>query len=898
MCSGGLIHSGLDGTIVSRIRIKRNSKYYSIHTHSRFSFNDALPDVESLVEKASRLGYPALALTDHGNIAGTVQLYQACRKRGIKPMPGSELYLVRDRTDKKAKRYHIGMVAYTTQGYRNLVHISTRSHQQFYNKPLLDLADLADLHEQGRTEGIALTTGCFFGLVSQTLINDGYLACKNLVAVLASWFDTYVEIQFHNIERQQGLPSETTVARLLHRIAGELALPVVITQDSHYLDEEDKPLHDSLKALVSWSDEVDSAQFPGDSFHLADEQWMREHHTEAIFEAGIAGLQHLLGKYDMYIEEMEEYHYKVPQIYPDPDTQLRSYCEDLLNFVVKNKTRYREQLEEELDVISAAGMANYMLMVQEICSWMREEEIFYQVRGSAAGSLVCWLLGISNVDPLKWKLRFDRFLSKDRTKPPDIDIDVEHVRRKDLLDYIAQRFTMVQICNWGTYGFDEDKNKGSLKVKYISKQRKLGLPPTWEHAPAEDKARVIALANLKLISNPGVHAAGVVVTSSQDQMDAMVPMQWIPSSQTMVSQYDGPDIEKIGLVKLDALGVKTMTVIRLAMDNLNQSLNALDEIPLNDRKVYSLISSGRTEGMFQLEGDTTRKMVSRLKPRKIGDVIAAMALFRPGVMKSGATDSYLRRNSRQERLPDRHPIIAAETNETKGILLYQDQVIGILRTMGMDADNLTAFLKAVKASNKGVDEAQRVMDHYMPIIQKMCYEYGMNDDDIKWLSESFDAFAEYSFNRAHATVYGITAYWSAYLFCHHPLEYCAALLAVGTGSDKESTYKHVTRRNGIRITAPDVNVSKSDYTVDHDKKVIRKGLRSIKGIGPVAAKEIEAKQPFTDFTDFVTRCDPGKVTGIKAYMETGAPSVGVLCTLYEAGAFKSLKGAHYENAGV
>ena len=875
---------------MSRIRIKRNSKYYSIHTHSRYSFNDALPSVEDLVAKASRLSYPALAITDHGNIAATVKLYRECKKYGIKPMPGTELYIVRDRSDKRAKRYHMGLVAYTTQGYRNLVAISTRSHEQFYHKPLLDLADLADLSENGQTEGLALTTGCYFSLVIQTLVTDGYLACKALVATLSSWFDTYVEIQMHNIDHGEGVPSEQTIARLLHRIARELDLPVVITQDSHYLDEEHRDLHDTLKSLVSWSEEPDGAQFPGDSFHLADEEWMRDHHSEEIFNAGIDGLQLLLSKYDMCIDEMEEYHYKVPQIYPDPDAALRDYCSTALSGLGLSQ-KYKDRLEEELDVITVAGMANYMLMVREVCSWMREEEIFYQVRGSAAGSLVCWLLGISNVDPLKWKLRFDRFLSKDRTKPPDIDIDVEHLRRRDLLNWIADRFASVQICNWGTYSFDEKEDKGSLKVKYLSKQRKMGLTPSWVDAPQGDKERIISLASLNLVSNPGVHAAGLVVCSTREQLRSMVPMQWIASSRTMVSQYDGPDIESIGLVKLDALGVKTMTVIRLAIKNMGKSLDLLDEIPLNDRKVYSLISSGRTDGMFQLEGDTTRKMITRLKPRKIGDVIAAMALFRPGVMKSGAMDSYLRRNNRHEALPERHPIIAAETNETKGILLYQDQVIGILRAMGMDADNLTAFLKAVKASNKGVNEAQRVMDHYMPIIQQMCHEHGMDDDDIAWLSESFDAFAEYSFNRAHATVYGITAYWSAYLSLYHPLEFCAALLAIGTGSDKEVQYKKVTRDNGIRITSADVNVSRADYTPDLNKKVIRKGLRSIKGVGKVASDEIESKQPFTDMTDFVTRCSPSKVTGIKDYLTTGTPAVGVMLTLNEAGAFKSLKGA-------
>lgn len=872
---------------------KRNSKFYSIHTHSRYSFNDALPSPKEIVERAVELGYPALGLTDHGNMAGSVELYRECRKAGIKPMPGSELYLVKDREDKKAKRYHLCLVAYTTQGYRNLVHISSLTHKNFHHKPLIDLSDMAMLKDEGRTEGIALTTGCYFSLVIQTLITEGYWAAKQLVATYASWFDTYVEIQMHRIE-QEGL-SEEMIARLLYRIAQELDLPVVITQDSHYVHLEDKTDHEALKSLTSWSTDPDSAQFPGDGFHMADEAWMKDHHTKRIYKAGIKGLKRLLNKHDMYIEEIEEYHYKVPQLYPDPDRELKEICTESLykKFAKENDrgrvpTDYLEQLVEELDVIKISGMANYLLMVKKVCDHMTQEQIFYQVRGSAAGSLVCWLLDITNVDPIRWKLRFDRFLSKDRTKPPDIDIDIEHIRRKEVMDWISETFAVLQICNWGTYGLDDDGSKGSLKVKYMMASRKLGGPDDWKDVPIDDIHVLSRLSKRELVSGPGVHAAGMIVTSSHDELESMVPMQWIASSKTMVSQYDMEVVESIGLVKLDVLGVRTLTVMRKAMENLGRTTDDIEDIPINDRKVYSMIAKGDTDGLFQLEGFTTRRMVTALKPKKINDVIAAMALFRPGVMSSGATDTYLKRNAKTEKMPVFHQIIMEQVKDTQGILLYQDQVIAILRDIGFDPDQLTAFLKAIKASNKDVGDAQKVVDHYLPIIAGMCREHCIPEEEIKWLIDKLHAFGEYSFNRAHATVYGITAARSAYLAYHHPLEFYAALLAVATGSDKEKDYRIAVRRRGIRVSSPDVNVSGAEYSVDTAKNRIRKGLGSIKGVGIVASREIEAKQPFDDLDDFIAKVSPSKVTGIKPYLKDGDTSVGTLGLLIEAGAMKSI----------
>jgi DNA polymerase III subunit alpha len=890
---------------MTRIKIKRNpipeSKYYSVHTHSRYSVNDALPTVEEIVDRAKQLGYPALALTDHGNVAGSVKLYRACKKAGIKPMPGSEFYLVKDRNDKESKRYHFGLVAYTTEGYRNLLHISSRSHIQFYHKPILDLADLADLHEQGRTAGLALTTGCFFGLVVQSLVQHGYEAAKSIVACFASWFDVYVEVQSHNIEREEGSLTERGIARALASIAEELGLPLVITQDSHYVYSSECEEHDALKELVAFGNDVDDAKFPGDGFHLVDEKWMQEHHDPDIYERGIAGLQLLLSKYDMYIEEIEEYSYKVPSKWDDPMKELRKRVAKRMSELQMTDNKHWNAVKEELDVVEVARMAGYLLLTAEVCDHMREKAMFYQIRGSAAGSLLCYLLGITDLDPLKWKLRFDRFLSKDRSKPPDIDIDIDSERRDELVDWISNNYAVMQIGTYGTYSLAGDRDdgdlesdieaqRGSLRVKYISRARKEDRSTDWEDIPDDDKQMLYRLSDMELCSGYGVHAAGLIVCNTKEELDKYVPVMYVASSKTFVSQWDMHDTEGIGLVKLDVLGVKTLTVIRRTLEMLGRDpADGLDFIPLTDKRVYRQIATGDTGGVFQLEGGTSAKWVRALRPTKIADVIAAMALFRPGVMSSGATETFLRRRRGEEKTPQQHSIIMKATKETYGILLYQDQVIEVLRDLGMDPDDLNVLLKAVKASNKNIHGAAETMTKYEPVVQKLCREAGMDESDVEWLWDALEAFAEYSFNRAHSTVYGITAYRCAYLLQHHPLQFHAALLTVASSdSKKEKKYTRITRSRGIRLLKPDVQSSGYGYAVDKRGRGVVRGLNAIDGIGEVAARAVEAAQPFADFDDFVERCNPSKVTGIKPFMKTGVIEVGVLEKLKDAGALESL----------
>jgi len=890
--------------IMARIRIADNSpktpKYFSVHTHSRYSAQDALPSVKDIVTRAAELGYQGLGLTDHGNMAGSIELYMECQKVGIKPFPGSEMYLVLDRSDKKAKRYHMCLLAYTSQGYRNLVKISTDSHKNFHNKPLVDMSDLARYHDLGWSEGIALTTGCFFGLVITRLINDGYEAAKQVVASYASWFDTYVEIQDHCIEHDE--MDEDEIAENLARIAEELDLPVIVTQDSHYVHADDKPVHETLKRLVSFGTDADEAVFPGDGFHLVDDAWMERHHSEAIYNRGLAGLELLLSRHDLRIPEADEYNYRVPSISDDPIGDLRKRCTAALLRRGLLQDKYLDRLAEEIEVVEASRMGNYLLLVAQVTDWMRANNIFFQTRGSAAGSLICWMLGISNIDPIKWGARFDRFLSKDRTKPPDIDLDVENIYRQKVMEMLAERYAVGQMCTWSVLGLNADEQgKGSLKVKYFGKMRAYAkakgveLPAlTWETVPAEDKKMLYTLSDHEALANAGVHPCGMVLVNSRTELEEMVPMMWVASSKTMVTQYDGPVIESIGLIKLDLLGSKTMSVLRIACENIGISTDDLDKIPFNSSKAYQMIAKGDTDGFFQMEGYTTQRGCRDMKPNKISEVIDVMALFRPGVMNSGATQSYIDRKFGRQRIPERHEIIDKGTKSTRGILLYQDQIIAILRDLGLSPDDLTAFLKAVKASNKNVEKAKKDIDHYMPIIEGLCKERGMSDEDFAWMQEAFVAFAEYSFNIAHATVYGITAYRCAYLAIHYGVQFHAALLAVASGTDKEAQYITATRKRGYRIKRPDINSSGLVYTVDKSGKSIRKGLLSVPGVGLGMAPDIVASQPYSDWDDFATKMIGTKVTGIKPFKpgETSeAELVGAVAKLHAAGAFEDSIGS-------
>jgi DNA polymerase-3 subunit alpha len=374
-----------------------------------------------------------------------------------------------------------------------------------------------------------------------------------------------------------------------------------------------------------------------------------------------------------------------------------------------------------------------------------------------------------------------------------------------------------------------------------------------------------------------------VITSTPHEFDQLVPMAYMASRKGYVSQYHLKGIEDLGLVKLDVLGSKTLTVLKQCMDNLGWSMKDLDQITLKDRKTYSTLRTGETAGIFQLEGNSSKWGTKSLKPDRIEDVIAAMALFRPGVQRVKGDKHYIARKHGREPVPDRHELINKVTADTYGIMLYQEQVIDVLRALGMDADNLTAFLKAVKASNSNIGDAAAVIKGYQEWLREQMERVGMGAEDQKFLDEAIAGFAEYGFNRAHATVYGITAYRCAYLVTHHPLEFHAALLAVAANTDKEAQYLRAARARGVRVLQPSINISGPSYTVDPERGVIRRGLSSIKGIGDKSAEVLAKGSPYRDLDELVERVSHTAVNGWGDYDGSPESLTGTLSKLRDQG---------------
>lgn len=883
-----------------RIRLPRaRSRFFHLHAHSRFSVKDALPSVEDMVTTAVENNQPGLALTDHGNMAGSVQLYIHARERGIAPFPGVEAYLKRDVTIKDDPRFHVGLVAFGSQGYEALVKLSSKSHMRtnFHHKPHVDFADFAEWSERGWTNEIALTTGCFFGMVIQTLLSQGEDAAEWLIKTLATWFPrTYVELQNHNIDHGNGVVDDDIVAALVS-IAARVGLPVVITQDAHYCSMNDKPVHETLKRLISWSDDADDAVFPGDSFHLASEGWMRAHYSEGVWNQGLEGLGDLLNRNSLVIPELENYHYNVPIVTAgDPLEELRGECVHQLTYGRSglDTNRYWDRFNEELDVVKATNMAGYLMLNAYLCDWMSEEGIFYQARGSASGSLLCWLLGITQFDPIKEGLRYERFLSKDRTKPPDIDLDVEDSRRSEVIDWLGQRFNVCQIGTWSEFSVHHDTGRGSLLVNYLSRMRKSGVDPAYVNSiknlfdlPKDDQRELLALGEKESFSSYGTHAGGLVITSTREEFERLVPTMLVASSDTRVTQYDGDDIEELGLLKEDILGQQSLSTLRRAVELTGRDVrDGWEWIPINDKETFRAIRQQRVEGVFQLEGYACRMGCKEMRVKSLKDVIHLVALYRPATMDTGVKDVYIQRLAGWEKVPVRHDILNKHLKETYGVPVLQDQVIAILRDIGFTPDDLTAFLKAVKASNENIGNAAEVIRGYQEMFVELAEESGFSDRDINFTWDAIQGFSKYGFNKAHATAYGHRAYYMAYLKVHHPLEFHAALLQTHAGTPKEKDYILATRDAGIPMLGPDVNISGPTWSIDHDRGAIRKGLVSIKGVGIKAANEIARHAPFTDLDDLISRCDARAVNGGKSYQRYGTLN-GVLKKLEDA---KALKG--------
>ena len=868
-----------------------------------------MADIPTLVEKAARLEQPGIGLTDHGNMSGTFQLYGEARKHGVKPFLGLEAYYVDDVNDKKAKRYHLSLLAYTTNGYKNLARLCSLSNgrSHFHFKPRIDRLDLVKAAAAGELEGIACLTGCYFSAVCQAIVAEpdedaGVAAAVGQVKFFQSLFPmVFVEVQHHHTPHPHGWDDDRLV-RALWKLSNITGAPPIITNDCHYCDKSHADAHAMMKS-VAYSSDISEVSFPGDSYHFATEAWIKRHYREHmdVWQAAESSYETLLDAHRLRIPPLDKYEYHVPKIADDPDAVLRDLCNIALGHLSLDNETYQDRLEYELGVIDGLGFADYFLLVHDYVQWCRAESILVLARGSAAGSLVCFLLGFTQVDPLLWSLTFDRFLTPDRERPPDIDLDIEDVRRADVVEYLKEKYEILQIGTYNRMGYDEETGRGSLFIQYMSAQRKilgddfareLGRVQNLhdlDQVRPDDARRLRELGTVPLRRSPGAHAAGFVLSAPPDHnIEEWLPTMLIPSSDNTVTQHMMDDVEDAGYIKIDLLGLRSLTTLRRC-----QELTGVlaEDIPLDDNETFKFLRKGKAEtGVFQLEGFTAARGCREVKPKSVADLILINALYRPATIDFGYTAAFLENRKNPAEVTYPHEIFERHLDETFGVPVFQEQVLAILRDLGMPVEKLNDFLTAVKGKHaKGgySDKSDALVAGARADFDRLCSGHGMASREITEAWSLVEGFAAYGFNRAHATAYSLLGYQLAYLKVHHPVEFHAALLETTVGTPKESKYIAESRRVGIPVLGVCVNRSSVSWSVDQSGKAVRRGLLSVKGIGPRAAEAVAEHAPFESMEDLIERCPARPVTGGKSWEKEGKLA-GVLAKLQKAGALQKL----------
>jgi len=886
--------------------------FVHLHVHSEYSLLDATCRVPELVGRAAELGMPALALTDHGVLSGAIKFYQAARDQGIKPILGCELYVTttsrKSRETKQGQAYfHLVALAADTTGWRNLLALVTRAHTEgFYYKPRVDF-ELLERH----SKGLVALSACESGEVQKLLLKGKRAEAKRAAGRLAEIFPKsfYLELQDHGLERSRRLIREEV------RLAQELSLPYVATSDVHYLSPEDREAHQVLiniqggKRLGS----ADARSFDGDGYHFLTEEEIRGRFRE-LPEAVERTLE-VVERCELELEFGARLlpDFPVPQGFPSPQGYLTHLAWEgaKARFGDPLPQEVKERLTYELSVIERMGLASYFLIVQDFVRYAREQGIpVGPGRGSAAGSLVAYVLGITQVDPLRWGLLFERFLNPDRISLPDIDIDFCMRGRDQVIRYAAQLYGQDHLAQIGT--FDRMASRSVVrdvarvlglpyeKADRIAKRIPFGMPlqqaleriPELKELEAEDAEarRLFSIARKLegLLRNASTHAAGVVI--SPEPLEKYVPLLRLPDGQ-FVTQFDMHDLEALGLLKMDFLGLRNLTLL----DDVCRLVEArvgvrteLSKIPLDDPATFELIRSGRTTGVFQLESAGMRALIRRLEPTDFRELVAILALYRPGPLESGMAEDYIERKHGRQPITYPHPSVEDILEETYGLPIYQDQVMLMAQRLAgftlAEADLLRKAMGKKKPEVMAEMEARFVSG---------CMKNGIPEGSARAIFADIEKFARYGFNKAHATSYAFITYWTAYFKAHFPTEFMAALLSSVEGNtDKLAAYIGECREMGIQVLPPDINESEVEFT-PVGEGTIRFGLAAIKHVGRAAVEAIlEARRPgpFTSFFDFCQRLDPERVNRetVECLIKAGAfdrfgPSRKALLALVDEG---------------
>jgi DNA polymerase-3 subunit alpha len=853
--------------------------FIHLHCHTEYSLLDGAARIEPLVKAARDMGMPALAITDHGVMYGVVDFYKAAHKYGIKPILGCEVYVApRTRFDRTPhvddQLCHLVLLAENDTGYRNLMHLVSLAHLQgFYYKPRIDIELL-----QEYSAGLIALSGCLAGQIPSLLNQGNYEEARKKAVEMREIFgrNFYLELQDHGLKEQKAVNP-----RLL-RLGQELSLPLVATNDVHYIRREDAGIQDVLLCIQTGKtleDPERSLKFTGQEFYLKSLEEMQllfgEHpqllkNTLEIAER----CQVNLDFNTMHLPEFE-----VPDGY-NADSFLVELCyQGMQRHYSVPESRVKERLDYELRVIKNMGFAGYFLIVQDLVNWAKAQGILVGPgRGSAAGSLVAYVLGITSLDPLKYNLLFERFLNPQRVTMPDIDIDFCYQRRDEVIEYVVRKYGedhVSQIITFGTMlARSAIRDVGRVlgiplrEVDRVAKmipeelgitlERALEVSPGLQQAVAAD-ASIRSLFSISqglegMPRHVSTHAAGLVI--GKDKLMNFLPLQ--RTNDAVTSQFTKETVEDIGLLKMDLLGLRTLTVMNDAIQIARRTQPearelCLEKIPLDDLETYSLLSRGDTIGVFQLESTGLRSLIKEMQPSCFEDLIALIALYRPGPLASGMVEDFIRRKQGTTEFSYIHPSLEAVLKDTYGVIVYQEQVMRV-------ASELAGF------SLGEADELRRAMSKKKPEVLAAfqdkfvqgAIQRGIPVETAARIFELMEYFAGYGFNRSHSTAYALIAYQTAYLKAHFSAEYMAALLtSISANLEKVAFFIEECRRMGIEVLLPDINESRESFTVVGNR--IRFGLAAIKQVGEGAlASIILARKeggPFASLADFCTRVD-------------------------------------------
>ena len=902
-----------------------SKSFVHLHAHTEYSMLDGAAKIDDYLDRVKELNQPGAAITDHGNLYGALEFYHSALKKKLIPIIGYEAYVINDsrfdRPDRENnKRYHLTLLAENTVGYWNLVKMASKAFTEgYYYKPRVDYELLKD-----HSEGIIALSGCLGGEISQFLAPDGSVEEGNQegersftkALEKARFYQSifgennfFIELHNHGIQQQKIILPD------LHKISQEVGAPLVATNDSHYVNEDDASAHDALLCVQTNAtlDDNTRFKFDGSGYYVKSSEEMRKLFPEEKFPKACDNT--------VEIAERIEYNFSSPKYYlPDfPVPEKNKTIEEYLNEKVYEGAKevysdiskeIKERIDYELEVINSMGFASYFLIVGDLMNYAKENEIRTGAgRGSAAGSIVAYCLGITGIEPLKYGLLFERFLNKGRKELPDIDMDFDERYRNDVIEYVIKKYGEDKVAHIITFAtikakqairdaarvlglsfssgdkvaklmppmilgntatiseclkLDEDNKSGYSKEFYSASSE---LREQYKKDEEVKEIINIALGLEGLRRQDGIHAAAVVI--SPDTITNFLPVQQKGKEAELVTQFEMHTVEQLGLLKMDFLGLRNLSVIDRTLELIGDEKLDIDNIPLDDKKTFELLAEGKMTGVFQLESRVAQSTSRSLKTSTFEDIVALVALIRPGPLGAGMHNEFTDRATGRKDIEYLHKDLEEILSETYGVILYQEQVMQIAQKIsGFELEEADELRKAMGKKIPKVMEKQR---------EKFTIGATKNGYSEQFAIELFDQiayFAGYGFNKSHSVPYALLAYQTAYLKANYPAEYIAACLtAVKRDKDRTAIFLSEARDLGVKVSTPDINESLEDFSVSNNEIVF--GISAIRNVGDITAEKIINERrngPFETIEEFLSRIDSRSLNkrGIEAMVQGGA----------------------------